>query len=98
MHARYFLRHNVVWDFVENFNFFYSLQISLILYALVCHCVYVGTTIDVIIEGLAAVTAEEVFGKFFSLWPKSDIKLGQWLDSWIKIGNTTELFNCNILI
>jgi len=51
-----------------------------------CICVDIGTTADEIIEGLAAVTARKVFGKFFTFEPKSDVRLGQWLDSWIKIG------------
>jgi len=46
----------------------------------------VGTTVDEIIKGLATVTANKVFGRFFSVQPKSSIKLGEWLDSWIKIG------------
>jgi len=49
---------------------------------------YVGATVSDIIKGLASLTANRVFGKFFSLRPNSIIKLAQWLDSWIKIGKT----------
>jgi len=58
-------------------------------------CLYVGTRVDEIIEGLAAITTGKVFGKFFCLGPKFNARLGQWLDSWIKIGKSyvTELLN-----
>jgi len=57
----------------------------------------VGTTVNEIIEGLASITAEKVFGKFFSLRPKSNVKLGHWLDSWIKIGKTALLLNDTVI-
>ena len=56
----------------------------------------IGTSVDEVIEGLAAVTAEKVFGKFFHMRPQSNMRLGQWLDSWIKIGKTAHLLNANI--
>ena len=68
-----------------NFSHFFEFRFNYI-FSGIFLCVDVGTTISEIIEGLAAVTAENVIGKFFSLRPKSVVKLGQWLDSWIKIG------------
>jgi len=63
-----------------------------------CFCLGVGTTVDEIIEGLAAVTAEKVFGKFFSFGPKCNTGLGQWLDSWIKIGKGFRVIECQMLM
>jgi len=61
-------------------------------------CFAVGTTVNEIIDGLAAITAGKVFGKFFSLGPNFNARLGHWLDSWIKIGKSYRVIECYVLI
>lgn len=56
-------------------------------------CVDTGTTIDEVIEGLAAMTANKVYGKFFRLHTESSIQLALWLDSWIKLGKACCTFD-----
>jgi len=83
--------------YVRSMLIFVCLHFDLMSYFFMCLlCMHIGTSVDEITEGLAAFTAEKVFGKFFHQQLLSNIRLSKWLDSWIKIGRAADLLNDNV--